>query len=593
MLLLRSLLPFGISQWLYSCTRRIARFSVGLLTVVVLSSACLAEDDRVLHLVPRDALGAVVIRSAEGLRQKLESLSGQSGLPIPDLVAQARTASGFTDGIDESGNIAAVIMKPPADDSSPVAVVYLVAENNHAKLLESVNASPAENGLATAGVRNRKLLIGSKGGFAVIAAEKFRENLTAVLESAESAATELTPLSDRMSSADVYAVVTPSGLQMLQEKLLQGLALVKSRIPASQASDTNVAAGLAVYEELFHSIDREYTHGFWGLRFSDDGVRFLKSGMLTSDGTLQKISLAAGSASLSQIQTFGDDSFVFGGVLSVPEAMSNYLTDYSMKFLTMYMPNGGLTEQDAQELAELTRELMRGMTDMSFLFGTPGEGRPIYENTYFTLRTPDAAGFLKQYEQVIVRMNEVMSRVKDSPFKYATSHSTLDDRDVLELHADVSGFLQNQPIPQTRQMLHRLFGDKGEVTVYLTAVDETTVVGQYISKERLAERINQLLSNSSGTSDSAVAATRALLPKNSFGIGFWSPAGTIRMVRQVVSGFMPSAGRLPEFPESPPMAGALSFSGGRIDLDAVIPAATIQAFGQFVRSIQELRQRRQ
>lgn len=568
---------------------RFTGLTAACLIVTVVPGAHVAAED-VLSVVPDDVLGAVVIRNADDAQQKLQKLAEDLELPIPNVIDIARQRSGLSEGIDAKGSITAILSKPPEGSSSLLSVVYCVATSDYQALLSSINAEDAVDGVSAATIKNRQLLVAEKNGYALIAAARFEDSLRHVLSSKKSLGSQTKLIDDRIAGTDVCAVITPNGLKMIQEKLLQGLAMVKAQVAAQQPDNVNAVAGLVVYESIFESLDEEYTHGLIGLQISDDGVRFLKSGLLSAHGTIRKIAETAKPMPEILINDFADESFVFAGAGVFPTDAAEYMMEYSMKFMNMYMKETELTDADLSELTRITKKIMDGMHGMSFALGTAKEGKPLYENTFFTMQTDNAAEFLANYETTIKEMNGILGKAENSPFKYDTGHSKLGGYDVLELYADMSGFLQGQPVPQTKQMMEMMFGNAGEMTVYLAAANEKTVIGQYISKDRLLQRLKARTEASSIVSD--VFTTRDLLPKEALGVGFWSPAGTFRMVRQLVGALQPVLNALPEFPDSPPVGMSLTLKKDRVDVDAVAPTKTLQAISRFIRDVREMRNAR-
>ena len=277
--------------------------------------------------------------------------------------------------------------------------------------------------------------------------------------------------------------------------------------------------------------------------------------------------------------------FVFGGGGIMPQGLGESLMGWSMNMMKIY---GGaeLSDDDLKQLTETALESMGGVRAMSMVMGNAAPGAPLYENTTFVIKTDDAHAYLAIYEKSIQGMSEILRKSEHPPFDYQVSKISLEGRQVLEIQMDMSGMVEGQAVPQTQQMMALMFGQGGKLSIYMAAVDDQTVVGQYVSKERLLERLKSGPLKESLGQQPDVAKTLGMLPGTAQGLALWSPTGTFQMVRQMMQTLQPNGAiQLPEFPNSPPVGLAMEISPTRLDIDLVMPTELLQAIAQFAQSV--------
>ena len=560
------------------------------LSVATLWTVPLLAADDILDVIPHDVLGAVVITHPDQVQTNLSELTGKLQLPLPNVIDIARQRSGISEGMDMKGSVAVIFGQPVADEQRP-SVVWCVATNDHKKLLESLGAAESDQPIASAMVGGRRMLLASKQGYTLMAATRYRTAVQHILDATDGLGGESKTLSSRMAATDIYAIATPTGITMAQEKLLQGLDVIRAQIERQSPGPANVTAGLAVYETMFRAMDKEFTHLMIGGSIeADGGLRFVKSGALIPGSTLSGMGENAKPMSPDIITDLPSGPFVFAGGGAVPQGVSEYLMGWSMEMTKLYLPGADFSDEDLHQITDIAVDMMRNMRGMSMVMGNAADGAPLYENTTLVMKVNDASGFLENYETSIKQMNEIMKKAKNPPFKYETSRSSHDGLEMLELHMDMSGFLKGQAIPQTQQVMKSMFGDGDKLTVYMAVADEHTILGQYISRERLVKHLKSGQSKELLKDQEGFSRTLALLPKTALGVGFWSPSGMFRMVRRMVGELQPGANApLPEFPESSPVGMSAALSSERLDIDVVVPADLLTATVQFV---QRVRQRR-
>jgi hypothetical protein len=181
-----------------------------------------------------------------------------------------------------------------------------------------------------------------------------------------------------------------------------------------------------------------------------------------------------------------------------------------------------------------------------------------------------------------------MEQSENPPFSYKSEKMEIAGKAGLALTMDMKGMMGqvgNEAGPQLDKVFELMFGSAGKLSIFLAVRDKHTVVGSYVSKDRLEALLKQE-SPARLTDDQDVSKTVALLPKSAQGVLLWSPSGTFKFVGQVVKTIDPNAAeKIPSFPEAPPVGVATSLSARRMDVDVIVPSELVSAIADFARGI--------
>jgi hypothetical protein len=115
-----------------------------------------------------------------------------------------------------------------------------------------------------------------------------------------------------------------------------------------------------------------------------------------------------------------------------------------------------------------------------------------------------------------------------------------------------------------------------------------------VDKKHVQQTIEAIQQGKPGLAGNAgVAKTAALLPSDAVLTGFWSPAGTIDLVKRIVPAILPpEAGlnpKIPEFPKTPPIGMAVTTAHDELQACLVVPPEVLQAVAQYVGKIRAAR----
>jgi hypothetical protein len=543
----------------------------------------------VLKVVPDNALGAVVINRVAETNDKIRDLAGRLQLPPADLLGTVKLITGLREGVDDKGSLGAAAV-PTGPDGPPVGILF-VPTTDYQALIKQGQPEDAGEGVTKITLGEKKLLAASKGGYAVLADESDKVALDAVRASTKSIADGFGALDDWRSDTDAYALATPAGIKFAQEKILEGLTVAKDQLGQQGEQGKAALAGIGMYESLFKGCDKEISHCAIGLKMGEDNaVHVVSRTLAVEGGTLAQIAQAAKPAKGNLLAGLPQGPFFFagGGVLS--EDWVKPLMDVSISMFKVYPGGEKLSEDQIKKIIEISMRSMKGIRSMAMMLGVGKPGEPVYSNVLLVMRANNAKRYLENYERAMHEMGKIGKESKHPFLSYDVERLEIDGSAGLRMSVDMKPFFaQQQQIPEVAAMMDKMMelmvGSGGKMDVYMAVADETTILGAYVSKERLVETLKNFREGKAQLADDPlVAKTAAMLPKGSHGVVYWSPSGTLAFVSQLMTTLAPeAAAQIPEFPPTPPLGVAVKLSAGSLDTDLVVPAPVMEAIAELVR----------
>jgi hypothetical protein len=225
------------------------------------------------------------------------------------------------------------------------------------------------------------------------------------------------------------------------------------------------------------------------------------------------------------------------------------------------------------------------MRSMSMMFGSVKPGQPLYSGLVVTMKIDDAKQYMATYEKTVKQMQELGAETKSPLFSYTAKKIKIGEVDGLRLTMDMSGIMAAQGVPEAEAMIEALVGKTGKLSIFLAPVDDNTIMGTYISKQRLVKAIEAAgkpeaqLANHPG-----IGRTAKMLPADAQWVGYWSPRGTMQFAKAAVAAFAPEGeADIPDFPPTPPIGVAVKLTPKACETDVVVPAAVFKAIGEVIR----------
>jgi hypothetical protein len=244
-----------------------------------------------------------------------------------------------------------------------------------------------------------------------------------------------------------------------------------------------------------------------------------------------------------------------------------------------------MTPEQIDSMMDLSMKYFKDMRGMSFLFGAGQGDDPLYGEMVAAIYVPDSKKYLDDYLKYWDELGDVL---KDSEESFITETSmeeiTLSGNRVLKVQMPIPpmGSVGAEQQAEMDALMSKMFGSK-EMTMYLGAVDEQTVLIAYTSPDMLqkvwdADAASEVLSNNLDLN-----RTKSQLPKNPMIVGYCSPAGTMKFAKRMLA-MMPATGgiQIPELGDSPPIGWTMHGKPEKVEFHAIIPVETFEAVGEFV-----------
>ena len=570
--------------------RRRCLLPIVMVVALAMAVQMVARADDVLDVIPGDALGFVAVNRLAQTDATVQKMLEDAQLPTFSFLALFKAKSRIEGGLDEDGT-AAIVAMPGAEADFKPAVLMFLPVTDFQKLIEPFE--PDDPSAPIVGVSDGKALVAKLGAYAVATEPKHRELLQKTLDAKKHVADDLAGLRPWMAEHEVVGVLTETGVRLACAKGQQGLEVARAGMEAAAGEGNPAVEGLKVYQQLFDLAEEQVTAVAVGAQIGDGGmvriterVRFRSGGELIGSGRSE----SAAQGLLAGLPA-GPFVFAFGGVL--PEGASEALMQFSVNMMKS-MPNlYGVTDEQADQIMDLSRDSMKGMRGMSFMIGVGKPGDPIYSNMVFSMQMDDAHAYLDAYQKQIEAMNEIVQNAESSILsEMKVTKIDLEGTPGLKVEMNFPSLPGMEADPNLPNLLEGLFGPGGKIRIFMAAADDHTVVAAYTSRRALKRCLKAAKRPQAAlAADEGIAATAALLPSGAPLVGYWSPKGTVDFLNQAISLFAPVEEVkfvLPDFPETHPVGMATTISADEVQTDLVIPGEVLKAIGAYVGEVRKM-----
>ncbi len=545
---------------------------------VAMLAALPAQALDVLQVVPADVWGVAVVRKGADLQRQWDALSEQVPLPFPNPAAVLREELAAVQGIDWDGSFAAAWL--PAEEPVGTVNVFFLAVRDPAALRDSIGTGEEVAGMLPVTVAGEAMQLGFRDGYAILVDEADQAVLKQTLETPQTLAGPLRPLEAHLRETAAFVATTPSGIRMVQQQVLAGLEIARQQ---TEMMPQGAAAGFEMYEVLFSSLDQEVTHAMAGLQREEDGSLRLVLGALFADGgVLAELARTAEPPQVELLRGLPASEFFFAAGGSVPQAWNQHVLALSMRASEIYFDSESLDEAQRQQLAELNALSVRRVHAMAMQMGLTDPDQPLYGNSTLVMHVDDAPAYIEDYARAMEQMGTWLRQLDDPPFSYTSERIEIAGRPGLRFDLRMAGlFGAADTPPEVEPMFQAMFGSAEQLSFFLAASDERTVLGTYVSQQPL----EKMLAQPAPAFDSlpTVSRTLALLPADAQAIGVWSVRGMFAYYQRILGAVAPEPGMFafPEFPASPPIGLAIGFSERSGRADVVLPRELLEALATF------------
>ncbi len=555
--------------------------AISLAAAILLGSAgSLGAAEDVLRMVPREALGFVVIHSLGDTDAKIQKLVPQSRIPSSSPLFLVKALLGISKGLDEKRSVVLIAMPPEKPDAEP-AVVLLMPVSDYRQFLEPLHPVTPEEKVTEVKMNGKAALAAKRGHYAVLAAAEHRKALQTVLDFKRGLDADLADLRPWLEENDAAAVATTQGIKLLCAKGIRTAGMIREHLPYSPNKQIHdyVLAMADRREKVFTLIQEEISSVAVGGHVDSQGTLKLTSRIqVSADGKIDRLLAQVKPAKAKLLAGLPGGPFAIAVGSSHVGPVMQPLIDFQTDMLMFDFPTGimkqvrslyGLTEEQLKQWDAATRKSLQDSYGLAMVMG-PGE-TPL-ENCVCLWHVSDAAKYMANYE-AYARASSKLAIDATKPI--------LPTIDVAKTRVDGAAALrvevtmpQPQPMSSEAAIAH-LLGPDRDVVAYLAAADEHTIVAGYRSEAALRRGLRAARRPEAGFAAKAdVAKTAALLPDDAQAVAYLSPKGMMSLVNHIEAKFaMPgaSATYLPAFPATPPIGIAFKIVPHQIQTTVIVP----------------------
>jgi hypothetical protein len=549
-----------------------------LLMSLVLAPAVtsFAASSDIYKAIPADSLGFLLINRLKDTSDKLSKTAQQIQAPLPPvpLLMLVQQMTGVTQlNEDES---AAFVFLPGATPAAPPRMAVLAPTADYAKLLAGLQPDDPKALIANVMVAGTPSIAAKKGQYAVFMGGE-PADLAAMkkfLASATDISGAVKPLKKWLDTQEIAGLITPDGNGLLFEKMDGGMAGLGEQLPPDQA------ASMKVFSDLAKLLQREVSYFAFGLRIDDAGVLDLTTrSIFLPAGALARAAKDAATPDTDIFAALPAGPFVFAVSGALPEAWADAIADVSIQFAKA-SPEIEMSDEQQENMAEATRQLMKGLRGASLEMGVPKPGEPLYSRMMGFLRVKDSQRYLDEQK----KSNEALNKLKIQGAAYEFNMKEVEGFPGMEM--TVAAADENAPNAAMQKMiLDKMLGPNGKA--YIAAINPNTVAMAYVNSKNITQLAERFKSSGPGLArDPDVKLTAALLPTDCQWTGYVSPAGCMALVRAFTQMITPPgqapALKVPDFPKSPPFGVTAKLLPFGFETHVIAPAETLSAIGEFV-----------
>ncbi len=409
--------------------------SVTSMAVLLLWSASAKAAEDVLRLVPRQALGFVVIHHLSDTDAKVQKVAKQVQAPIPSLLAAAKTMSGISKGLDEKGDAALVVMplknagdekadeKAEEQGDKPDALaaaaetgwagVLLLPVTDYRAFLDQFHPAKTGEKVTEVSAMGKTALVAGRGDYALLAAPRDRKALEAVLEAKQSIEAEVAGLRPWLAENDVAVVATARTVKLLAAQKIEEARQMKQRFSSMGRRGMDEILAMFDYQEKTCQLISDEVSGVaLGVRLDSQGVLQVSNRVcLAPGGTFDQVLAQVGPAQADLLAGLPGGPFAFaaGGVL--PKSLVQRVVDIQLDMMKQMRKAYGLSDEQLTQWSEMTRKSVEGVHGFALVLG-PSD--TLLGNCTALLHVDDATKYLADYEKFVEVNNKLAKEAKKS-----------------------------------------------------------------------------------------------------------------------------------------------------------------------------------
>lgn len=577
----------------------------GLIGVVCcLLGALAARAEGILDQLPSDATGFVAIHKLAVANEKVERVLAifqqVAPGPLPGPLSLVKAATGIGPGVNEQGD-ALLVLLPGDHEPVPPRPLLLLPVTDYAEFAESIGGD-ATGEICRVTIAGEEVLMAKRDAYAVLTNVEHRSQLEQFLTARPQAPPEFLPLADWLSTTDVSAGLTRTGVERITEYVNIGLADLESQAsrdddPDAQRIVYQLRDSILFYKAVLGFLGAKVQAGVVGLSIDDaSNVRVSKRILFAPGGGALALS---GLTPLAKSPHASVESAPFVAAFGGPVAPTfGEAASAAYRQLLQKFPEGtGYEDFEAADWDKLElslRESLFGLKSLSLILYPGEKDDGLFSNIYAVATTSDSKAYLEHYLESFKLYNEVMEHAdSDLRMNYETAKVEVDGKPAIEAVTDVAAAATDPNVPMVEPLMKAMFGPDGKMRIYAVAVDAERVVVGIAPQERVAKAAAFALNGSSGLdSRPSVATTTKLLDAKAPLTLLLSPQGIAAWATRAVELFYAPFGmgtpEVPQFPESPPVGLSVNVVDNQFQAEMVWPVETLKELAVYVGKIREM-----
>jgi hypothetical protein len=488
-------------------------FRVVIATVLFLAPAIVRAAD-VVQEVPSDALGFIVVHNLGAVDAKIKTLSTNLRNNAFSPLEFLKSAAGVQEGLDPNGDFLLAVYKEGNSDDAQIQFGVWLPVADYAAFAKSIGAT-STGGVAAATVAGQDLLIAHRGDWAVVMDPDQRQRIGQLVSAQPSPPPEIAAWKSWIASNDVTLVTFAPGVHefwsWLEERFenskpgqssddlfgARDTGVPRDKLIATNNPSPKGLAGILSEIHKWSSASPAIEQSIQQASMAGCGFRLDVNG--NEHGNVQaKVRVAFdvpfehesnGDAELP-FSMLADDHFVIHGAGRLPKPIFIGLATAYVQRLADDLKEEEHTALDEEAVKQLSDAVALAAGDVrsAALLTQPGDQPiPIYSNDFLAVRVTSASKFLSHAAEVMRLWNkanreaqgEMKLVLEAEEAKVANRSATLYALDMVALGGE-------PVLPETRQMMEKLFGPGGKLRLWFVPADDHTVLLARGTEEQVA-----------------------------------------------------------------------------------------------------------
>jgi len=575
-----------------------------LLLLLMLAISRPLQAQNILHYLPEDALGFILVNDLSGASEKCEQLMQMFDARLPAPLALLKLSTNLGEGIDFDGDVLITLIPGPRPSSPPEPLVLLPI-SSYEDFASSVHSDESGE-VARANLAGEDVLIARHGPFAIIMNVENRETLEIIAGLEPKAVALIKPLTGWIDGNLATIGVMPAGVAYLLEVGRQGLsqrqqgAYEEFGDPQFSSALVQVDQGIVFYQMLLDIFGTKVNMISAGFSIDADknlriGFRVLSEGDQQSSDYLDtpETTLSSGNSLIG----YPDQSFVIAGGGPLDSSWASRFVKAAVQMMRRSPEAYGYEDFQEQHWLDLEASYQNladrvNSVSMVILPGTKGE--PLFGNVFGTAKVDSSSQYLQAPKKSVQTWNRLLTQSSsDIRLQYEIHNIEVGGSEACEIVGDVASAARDPNVPAFNWMLESMFGEDGKLRTIIVAADDRTIVYGIADEQQISNVIDQVKRGETGLQNSKhLQSTYKLLNPAAAWKIYISPQGCViwtkRIMDELFGQIMQQTTEIPEYDDGPPVGISIHLRGDQAELDLVWPSEGIRALADYVEKCKEL-----